>query len=453
MPQRDARLIGGVYRVGQVITSSDIFTTCTAYNRNTGDVVGLFIIEIPPTIQPEVVRTHLDVLGPRRFIQSPHVARIYDWGIDDTRVYIAANPPRGVTLQHVLDNENIDIARALDLTQQIALGLQALHEHEIVGIDLRPQLITIDSDGIHDRVQIDDIGLRLLLHHLGYRKEQQSDDISSLDPQYTAPEYINQTPIGPWSDIYQLGLLLFTLITGRLPFVGRNHAETGIMQTSSPIPRMIQFKHDTPSSLQDLIDCMMNKEPSKRFAHATALLIALEALKLPTRRPTTNQHPEQYTQHMPSALGLTNEMTPVEKVSQQATRIEKRAVPQNPSDTLLSTIPSETETLAYLCYERTGSETQRFAIRQKTVIVGRSDPKRGYTPEIDLSLPDTKMMVSRQHARIRFEETFFSVEDLKSRNKTRLGNQVLEPFKAEVLHHGDMLYFGNVRLIFEIPGY
>jgi pSer/pThr/pTyr-binding forkhead associated (FHA) protein len=62
------------------------------------------------------------------------------------------------------------------------------------------------------------------------------------------------------------------------------------------------------------------------------------------------------------------------------------------------------------------------------------------------------MTVSRQHARIRFEETFFSIEDLKSHNKTRLNKQVLTPLKAELLQHGDIIHFGKVRMKFEIAG-
>ncbi|HLG62135.1 MAG TPA: FHA domain-containing serine/threonine-protein kinase [Ktedonosporobacter sp.] len=449
MPQRDARLVGGVYRVGQVIASSEILTICTAYNRNTSDVVGLSMIEIPATTPQEQVSTRLNTLATRRQVISPYVLQVFDWGIEGTRAYIATAPPRGITLQHVLDNENIDIQRALTLTQQITRGLQALHQQGIAGLDLRPQLITVDSDGITDRTQIDDIGLRSLLNSIGYKKDQHTGDISTLDSRYAPPEYINGGQVGPWSDVYQVGLLLFTMVTGRLPFVGRNPAETGVMQTSSPLPRMVQFKHDTPSSLQTLVDRMMAKEPAQRFSDASSLLHTLETLASSTHHPSGGRH----RTHEPEAnrTGLTNAMPPIERdIAQQATQIEKNVLLQYQLDALASNPPTETDTLAYLCYEQAGEETQRFAITRKTVIVGRSDPKRGYTPDIDLSGLDKKMMVSRQHARIRFEESFFYIEDLKSRNKTRLRDLVLAPFQSEILQHGDILYFGNVRVRFVV---
>jgi pSer/pThr/pTyr-binding forkhead associated (FHA) protein len=115
--------------------------------------------------------------------------------------------------------------------------------------------------------------------------------------------------------------------------------------------------------------------------------------------------------------------------------------------------PEETASVyAFLCYEKDGVETARFAITKKDVVVGRMDPKRGITPDIDLTVADVKMTVSRQHARIRYEETFFYIEDLKSRNKTRLGELTLVPLKPELLQHGDILHFGSVRLVFKIPG-
>jgi len=113
---------------------------------------------------------------------------------------------------------------------------------------------------------------------------------------------------------------------------------------------------------------------------------------------------------------------------------------------------AEAEVYAYLSYEQGGKEFQRLVMTQKSVIVGRSDPKRDFTPDIDLSQLDPKKTVSRQHARIRFEETFFYIEDLKSRNKTRVGELPLDSLKPALLKHGDIVHFGSVRVRFGIPG-
>jgi serine/threonine protein kinase len=399
-------------------------------------------------LQPEAIEQLLRPLEQRRAMQSPHVLQVHDWGIDGTRIYIVTDPPRGITLQHVLDTEDIGLPRAVDITRQIAAGLKALHEQGVAGLDLRPQLITVDTLGITDRVQIDDVGLHSLLNTISAMSNRPRQEAESFDPRYAAPEYISGAPVSPRTDVYLAGLLLFELVTGRAPFVGRNYAETGIMQCTYPIPRMSLFKHDTPPALQEIVDCALAKDPAQRFAHGAALLTALEGVQLP---PAIG--PVMQDTKLTRAIGrLTDEMSPQddeEDVTLRATLIGEHAtVPAIPHRSTQNAAP---ETVyAYLCSERDETEMQRIAIKQKSVVVGRIDPKRGFTPDIDLSALDPGMTVSRQHARIRFEETFFSIEDLKSHNKTRLNQQALAPLKAELLQHGDILHFGKVRVKFEV---
>ncbi|HCI79496.1 MAG TPA: hypothetical protein DHW02_07385 [Ktedonobacter sp.] len=439
MAQRNSRLIGGVYRTGQVMSTEGPLTTCTAYNHNTDDVVGLFILEAPPTFSPQTIQQLLQPLEQRRRLQSPHVIRVYDLGVDGSRAYIVTDPPRGVTLRHVLDNENIDLTRALDLSQQLAIGLKALHEHSIAGLDLRPLLITIDTTGIQDRVQIDDVGLRLLLSAFGSANAQHNDAISNLDPRYAPPEYIQSGHIGPWSDIYQVGLLLFEMITGRLPFVGRNNAETGILQTTQPVPNINQYKHDAPPALQSMVDRMLAKDPAARFSSVDALLTVLESIQPRASAPLVLSNTAQ--------LNMTKEMHATEERTLRVARPSHSAESIQP----IQGIPTERGIYAYLVVEQGNGEARQIPLLQKEVVIGRLDPKRGVSPDIDLSAYDPRMTVSRQHARIRFADNFFYLEDLKSHNKTRLNEIVLKSLQSEKLQDGDEVRFGSVVATFKIP--
>ena len=458
--RKNPRLIGGVYQVGQVITTGPILTVYSAYNRNTSDVVGLLVLELPPVIDAEAAQRLLEPLERRKLVQSPHVIHVYDWGIDGTRAYIATDPPRGVTLRHVLDNENIDLQRAVDLAQQMARGLVALQARGVVDTDMRPQMITVDMVGGRDRVQLDDVGLRTLLKQLGYVHGQRVDDIGYFDPRYVPPEYLQNGRIGPWSDVYQLGLVLFELITGRVPFVGRNPAETGVLQTTGPVPRMTQFRHDTPQILQDVVDRALMKDPAQRFQSAAVFLRALEILPVRSRPQSEELRVADGASITPPAgvlpvvktVGVTGEMSSVPDPDKEDLTSETRLIEGEKTVRRGPVVPEEEGVYAYLYYEKEGEETRRFAIKDKYAVVGRVDPKRGLTPEIDLTPIDPRMTVSRQHARIRFEKTFFYIEDLKSRNKTRLGELTLTPLKAELLQHGDVLHFGSVRVVFKVPG-
>jgi serine/threonine protein kinase len=361
--------------------------------------------------------------------------RVLDWGFDDNRAYIATDPPRGVTLQYVIDNENINLKRSIDLVRQLLMGIKTLHEQGIYGLDLRPQLITVETIGITDRVQVDDIGLRMLLLSLGYMSSQQSSDIGFLDPRYCPPEYINNGQIGPWSDIYQAGLLLFTLVTGRLPFVGRTPAETGMLQKNNPIPSIQQYKYDTPSALQELIEKALAKDPTRRFPNVDAFINTLNLIiPSPTGNIQTTEMPEINAEDLAATI-------PPQSLELPLTRQPE-----------ISELPTATGIYAYLCFEYNSSDIERFPITEKDIVVGRQDPKRGIIPDIDLSNVDPRMTVSRHHAHIRFKGTFFEIEDLTSHNGTRLRELKLTPAKAEVLQHGDTVQFGSVRMTFEIPG-
>ncbi len=448
--RKNPRLIGGIYQVGQVITTGPILTVYTAYNRNTSDVVGLLVLELPPRFEAEAALRLLEPLERRRLVQSPHVIHVYDWGIDGSRAYIATDPPRGITLRHVLDNETVDMYQSVEIAQQMTRGLVALQAQGVEDTDMRPQLITVDRVGNTDRVQLDDVGLRLLLKRLGYVGDQRSDDIGFFDPRYVAPERIQGGQIGPWSDVYQVGLLLFELITGRAPFVGRTSAETSVLQTSSPVPRMSQFRQNIPQVLQDLVDRALAKDPAQRFLNAEALLRALEAISIGPGSTSS-------ALFTPPAGTLPDVKTGVRTGEMPSVPVKKDTATE---DTLIEggitakrtpLVAEEEGVYAYLDFEKEGEETRRFAIQDKYVIVGRVDPKRGLRPEIDLTSIDPGMTVSRQHARIRFEKTFFTIEDLKSHNKTRLGELTLKPLKAELLQHGDVLQFGSVRLVFKVP--
>src|SRR5436305_15086130 len=91
-------------------------------------------------------------------------------------------------------------------------------------------------------------------------------------------------------------------------------------------------------------------------------------------------------------------------------------------------------------------------MNKQSVVVWRIDPKRNFKPDIDLTSLDPKMTVSRQHARIRYEGTFFYIEDLKSRNKTRLGDLTLTSLKPEMLQNGNIVKFGAVGMVFKVHG-
>lgn len=105
--------------------------------------------------------------------------------------------------------------------------------------------------------------------------------LSTSDPLTicTATHEAVEQPIGPWSDIYQLGLVLFTMITGRLPFVGKDIQETAILQKDKPLPALRQYKRNISATLQEILQHATQKDRHSRFANAAALIRALATVQ------------------------------------------------------------------------------------------------------------------------------------------------------------------------------
>lgn len=117
-----------------------------------------------------------------------------------------------------------------------------------------------------------------------------------------------------------------------------------------------------------------------------------------------------------------------------------------------SVVPEKATIYAFLDIQQNEQNVQHIAIKANRVVVGRSDPKRGITPDIDLTQLDTSSTVSRQHARISVDKSYFTIEDLGSRNQTQLGDLALTPHKPEALHNGDVISFGSVKVTFRLLG-
>lgn len=170
-----------------------------------------------------------------------------------------------------------------------------------------------------------------------------------------------------------------------------------------------------------------------------------------------DDHPLQRPEHEASLLAVLKTLPVMQKrVSAQLNIDQELAEGEQtllgPKLRIGSVAPVSAKIYAFLDIQQKEQDVQRIAITANAVIVGRVDPKRGFTPEIDLTPFDTTSTVSRQHARIYLEKNCFYIEDLKSRNQTRLGRVTLTPLKPEVLQNGDVVSFGSVKAAFHLLG-
>ena len=195
------------------------------------------------------------------------------------------------------------------------------------------------------------------------------------------------------------------------------------------------------SALPELVD----DHPLQRPEHEGSLLAVLKTLPVMQKRVSAQLDLDQELSEGEKTL-----LRPMLNKNQRLSVGEQN---EHQSKLSIGSVVSESATIyAFLDIRQNEQVVQNIAIKEEQGVVGRADPKRGIIPDIDLTQFDTSSTVSRQHARICVDNSYFSIEDLGSRNKTQLGDVALTPHKPEMLHNGDVISFGSVKATFRLLG-
>ncbi len=207
-------------------------------------------------------------------MDTPYAVRLLDCGEEpDGIVFIVQELIHGRSLQQFLDGEGaVTIARAIELCTQILQALQDAHGRGIVHRDINPSniMLVLGPDG-RETVRVLDFGIARILEEDAQGKRITRMGLTLGTPTYMAPEQIDQKQIGPATDIYAVGVLLFRLIQGRLPFTGKS-AIAIMQQHRDAAPPDADA---APEGLQAVIHKALAKSPGDRYAHAGAMRAAI----------------------------------------------------------------------------------------------------------------------------------------------------------------------------------
>ncbi|HEY0753319.1 MAG TPA: serine/threonine-protein kinase [Ktedonobacteraceae bacterium] len=213
--------------------------------------------------------------------QHPHIQALTEFGAGDDMLYTATRADDTLTLEQVLEKQGsrrLPVALVAKLITQLCEALQYAHEHEIVHGNLQPSSILIDSAGC---VRLTDFGLR--------RAYQEGDptvaQVEEGNAAYVAPEQVVGM-LCPASDTYALGVLLYRLFSGRLPYDAESAGEIAMLHAHEPIPSLNALRSDLPASVDLVMRMALEKGPEARFptphAFAAALIQALAKDSPPT---------------------------------------------------------------------------------------------------------------------------------------------------------------------------
>jgi tetratricopeptide (TPR) repeat protein len=162
----------------------------------------------------------------------------------------------------------LPVARAVDIFRQICEGLRAAHEQGVIHRDLKPQNVMLDAAGT---VYLTDFGLAKTLQQAGLT---QTGAVMGT-PHYMSPEQVKGQPIGPKSDIYSLGIILYEMLTGKLPFRGDSAYEVMIQRVQHPPRPAAELNPEIPSYLRRILARCMEIDPQLRYGSLDEVLADL----------------------------------------------------------------------------------------------------------------------------------------------------------------------------------
>ncbi len=206
-------------------------------------------------------------------LQHPNVVSVYDRGAFDGTYYIAMEYLEGRSLKQVIiDEAPLDQARAIDLTDQILRAARFAHKRGIIHRDLKPQNVIVDEEG---RAKVTDFGIA----RAGASDMTETGSIMGT-AQYLSPEQAQGHAVGPTSDLYAIGIILYELLTGRLPFEGESAVSIALKQVSEPPLPPSQIVAGISPELEYVNLTALAKDPAARYQDADQFMAALEQARL-----------------------------------------------------------------------------------------------------------------------------------------------------------------------------
>ena len=240
-----------------------------ATDERLGRTVALKVLKQELSSDPRFVERFRREARSAAALSHPNIANVFDYGEDDDRHYIVMELVEGRDLARLIREDGpLDAARAKVIVAQIALGLGHAHAGGYVHRDVKPHNVIVTSD---DRVKVTDFGIA---RATGESTLTATGTILGT-AQYVSPEQASgETPV-PSSDVYSLGIVLFEMVTGAVPFTGDSPISVALRHVREEVPAPSSIEPSVPPDVDELVARATAKQPDQRFQNGNAFAAAV----------------------------------------------------------------------------------------------------------------------------------------------------------------------------------
>ncbi|MGM0863592.1 MAG: Stk1 family PASTA domain-containing Ser/Thr kinase [Bacillota bacterium] len=255
----EGKRISGRYRIIKLIGGGGMANVYLAHDVILDREVAIKMLRIDFANEEEFIKRFQREAQSATSLTHPNIVSIYDVGEEDDLYYIVMEYVHGMTLkQYIQQHSPVHVDKALDIMKQLTLAMSHAHQNHIVHRDIKPHNILLDEEG---NVKITDFGIAMALSATSIT--QTNSVLGSVH--YLSPEQARGGMATKKSDIYSLGIVMFELLTGRLPFSGESAVSIALKHLQSETPSLKRWNPDIPQSVENIVLKATAKDPFRRY--------------------------------------------------------------------------------------------------------------------------------------------------------------------------------------------
>ncbi|MEL3972373.1 Stk1 family PASTA domain-containing Ser/Thr kinase [Rossellomorea oryzaecorticis] len=255
----NGKRISGRYRIIKLIGGGGMANVYLAHDMILDREVAIKMLRMDFANEEEFIKRFQREAQSATSLVHPNIVSIYDVGEEDDLYYIVMEYVQGMTLkQYIQQHSPVGVDQALEIMKQLTLAISHAHQNHIVHRDIKPHNILVDEEGT---VKITDFGIAMALSATSIT--QTNSVLGSVH--YLSPEQARGGMATKKSDIYSLGIVMFELLTGRLPFSGESAVSIALKHLQSETPSLRRWNSDIPQSVENIVLKATAKDPFRRY--------------------------------------------------------------------------------------------------------------------------------------------------------------------------------------------
>lgn len=273
MDKYTGKRLDGRYEIYEILGVGGMAVVYRAYDTIDDRIVAIKILKDEYLNNQEFIRRFKNESKAIAVLSHPNIVKVYDVSFGDRIQYIVMEYIDGITLKEYLDQQKeVRWKEAIHFTVQILRALQHAHEKGVIHRDIKPQNIMLLQDGT---IKVTDFGIA----RFSRSETRTMTDKAIGSVHYIAPEQARGDVTDEKADIYSVGVMLYEMLTGRLPFEADNAVSVAIMQLQSDPTPPHEINSSIPDGLEEIVLHAMEKNPAQRYQSAAEMLRDIEQFR------------------------------------------------------------------------------------------------------------------------------------------------------------------------------